>query len=79
MGLREGPLGVSGARRISALQKLKSVVDEQGFFGVVGDVSKAHRRYLHRPEHGGVLACKTRADSPTVSLNPTGTSLSSLC
>ena len=36
-------------------------------------MSKAHRRFLHHPEHWGVLACKTRADSSVVWLNRTGT------
>ena len=32
-----------------------------------------YRRFLHHPEHWGVLACKTRADSSVVWLNRTGT------
>ena len=34
-----------GAGEISILQKLGSVVDEKALFGMVGNVSKAHRRY----------------------------------
>ena len=62
-----------GAREVSALQKLGLVSEEKVFFGIVGDVSKAHRRFLHHPEHWGVLACKTRSDSSVVWLNRTGT------
>ena len=53
-----------GAREVAALQKLGMVSEEKVFFGVVGDVSKAHRRFLHHPEHWGVLACKTRVAEP---------------
>ena len=62
-----------GAKEVSTLQKLGAVSDEKVFFGVVGDVSKAHRRYLRHPEHWGVLACRTRSDSPVIWLNRTGT------
>ena len=62
-----------GAREVSTLQKLGAISDEKVFFGIVGDVAKAHRRYLHHPEHWGVLACRTRSDSPVVWLNRTGT------
>eukprot|EP00439_Symbiodinium_sp_Y106_P019653 s8995_g2.t1 len=47
-----------GARAVSAIQKLGVVSDEKVLFGLVGDVKKAHRRYLHHPEHWGVLACQ---------------------
>ena len=62
-----------GAREVSAIQKLGAVSSEKVLFGLVGDVKKAHRRYLHHPEHWGVLACRSRTDSPTVWLNRTGT------
>ena len=62
-----------GAREVSAIQKLGAVSSEKVLFGLVGDVKKAHRRYLHHPEHWGVLACRSRSDSPTVWLNRTGT------
>ncbi|CAE7713877.1 unnamed protein product [Symbiodinium necroappetens] len=62
-----------GAREVSAIQKLGSVASGKVLFGLVGDVKKAHRRYLHHPEHWGVLACRSRTDSPTVWLNRTGT------
>ena len=62
-----------GAREVSAIQKLGSVSSEKVLFGLVGDVKKAHRRYLHHPEHWEVLACRSRTDSPTVWLNRTGT------
>ena len=55
-----------GAREVAALQKLGMVSEEKFFFGVVGDVSQAHERFLHHPDHWGVLACKTRADAPVV-------------
>ena len=66
-------LELAGAREVSALQKLGMVSEEKVFFGFVGDVSKAHRRFLHHPEHWGVLACKTKSDSSVVWLNRTGT------
>ena len=62
-----------GAREVSAIQKLGVVSDEKVLFGLVGDVKKAHRRYLHHPEHWGVLACRTRGDSSVVWVNRTGT------
>ena len=62
-----------GAKQVSTLQKLGAISDEKVFFGIVGNVAKAHRRYLHHPEHWGVLACRTRSDSPVVWLNRTGT------
>ena len=42
-------------------------------FGLVKDVSKAHRRCLHRPEQLNELACQTRSDSDVIWLNKTGT------
>ncbi|CAE7367716.1 unnamed protein product [Symbiodinium natans] len=62
-----------GAREVASLQRLGATSEERVFFGIVGDVSKAHRRFLHHPEHWGVLGCKTRADSSVVWLNRTGT------
>ncbi|CAE7725645.1 RE2 [Symbiodinium sp. CCMP2592] len=62
-----------GPREISSIQKLGMVAEEKVLFGLVGDVKKAHRRYLHHPEHWGVLACRTRSDSSVVWLNRTGT------
>ena len=62
-----------GAREVSAIQRLGMVSDEKVLFGLVGDVKKAHRRYLHHPEHWGVLACRTRGDSSVVWVNRTGT------
>ena len=49
------------------------VSSEKVLFGLVGDVKKAHRRYLHHPDHWGVLACRSRTYSPGVWLNRTGT------
>ncbi|CAE7397296.1 unnamed protein product [Symbiodinium sp. CCMP2456] len=62
-----------GAREVSSIQKLGTVSDEKVLFGLVGDVKKAHRRYLHHPDHWGVLACRSRSDSSVVWLNRTGT------
>ena len=62
-----------GAREVSAIQKLGMISSEKVLFGLVGDVKKARRRFLHHPEHWGVLACRTRTDSSTVWLNRTGT------
>ena len=62
-----------GAREVSAIQKLGTISSEKVLFGLVGDVKKAHRRFPHRPEHWGVLACRTRTDSSTVWLNRTDT------
>ena len=44
-----------GAREVAALQKLGMVSEEKVFFGVVADVSKAHRRFLHHAEHAWLL------------------------
>ena len=62
-----------GAREVSAIQKLGMVSDEKVLFGLVGDVKKAHRRFLHHPEHWGVLACRAQSDSSVVWINRTGT------
>ncbi|CAE7206607.1 unnamed protein product [Symbiodinium sp. CCMP2592] len=62
-----------GPREISSIQKLGMVAEEKVLFGLVGDVKKAHRRYLHHPEHWGVLVCRARSDSSVVWLNRTGT------
>ncbi|CAE6925361.1 unnamed protein product [Symbiodinium sp. CCMP2592] len=43
-----------GPREISSIQKLGMVAEEKVLFGLVGDVKKAHRRYLHHPEHWGL-------------------------
>ncbi|CAE7269737.1 unnamed protein product, partial [Symbiodinium sp. CCMP2592] len=45
-----------GPREISSIQKLGMVAEEKVLFGLVGDVKKAHRRYLHHPEHWGELS-----------------------
>ena len=62
-----------GSREVAAIQKLGSSSDEKVFFGIVGDVSKAHRRYLHHPEQWGVLACRTHSKSQVLWINKTGT------
>ena len=62
-----------GSWEVAAIQKLGSSSDEKVFFGIVGDVSKAHRRYLHHPEQWGVLACRTHSESQVLWINKTGT------
>ena len=42
-------------------------------FSIVGDVSKAHRRFLHHPSERGLLACRVRKDDATIFINNVGT------
>ena len=42
-------------------------------FSLVGDVSKAHRRFLHDPEERGLLACRVRDEDDHVYINKVGT------
>ena len=42
-------------------------------FSLVGDISKAHRRFLHAPEERGLLACRVRDDSHEIYINKVGT------
>ena len=42
-------------------------------FSLVGDISKAHRRFLHAPEERGLLACRVSDDDPYVYINKVGT------
>ena len=61
------------AREISTVHRVCKAADQSVVFGLVGDIQKAHRRYLHHPEHWGVLACKTSSRSEVIWLNRTGT------
>ena len=42
-------------------------------FSLVGDISKAHRRFLHAPEERGLLACKVSEDDDMLYVNNVGT------
>ena len=35
-------------------------------FSLVGDISKAHRRFLHAPEERGLLACRVSDEDPYI-------------
>lgn len=38
-----------------------------------GNISKAHRRFLHAPEERGLLACRVSDDDPYIYINKVGT------
>ena len=40
---------------------------------LVGDISKAHRRFLHAPCERGLLACKVEEDDNFIYVNKIGT------
>lgn len=42
-------------------------------FSLVGDISKAHRRFLHEPSECGLLACRVKNDDPFIFINKVGT------
>ena len=42
-------------------------------FSLVGDVSKAHRHFLHEPSECGLLACRVKNDDPFIFINRVGT------
>eukprot|EP00435_Cladocopium_sp_Y103_P066703 s951_g29.t1 len=42
-------------------------------FSLVGDISKAHRRFLHSPEERGLLACRVADDDKYIYINRVGT------
>lgn len=42
-------------------------------FSLVGDISKAHRRFLHAPEERGLLSCRISEDDVYVYVNKVGT------
>ena len=42
-------------------------------FSLVGDISKAHRRFLHAPEERGLLACRVSDEDPYIYVNNVGT------
>ena len=42
-------------------------------FSLVGDISKAHRRFLHNPAERGLLACRVRNDDNIIFVNNVGT------
>lgn len=42
-------------------------------FSLVGDISKAHRRFLHAPEERGLLACRILESDPFIYINRVGT------
>ena len=56
--VHDGTHGVQVNNEI-VIQKLCSLSDENVIFGLVGDVSKAQRHFLYRPEQWGILACRT--------------------
>lgn len=42
-------------------------------FSLVGDISKAHRRFLHHPSERGLLACKVNPKDDCIYINRVGT------
>ena len=42
-------------------------------FSLVGDISKAHRRFLHAPEERGLLSCRISEDDVYIYVNKVGT------
>ena len=42
-------------------------------FSLVGDISKAHRRFLHSPQERGLLACRILDDDEYIFINNVGT------
>ena len=42
-------------------------------FSLVGDISKAHRRFLHDPSEHGLLACRVRSSDKHIYINKVGT------
>ena len=42
-------------------------------FSLVGDISKAHRRFLHAPEERGLLSCRVSEDDDHIYINKAGT------
>ena len=42
-------------------------------FSLVGDISKAHRRFLHHPSERGLLACKVSTKDDFIFINNVGT------
>ena len=42
-------------------------------FSLVGDISKAHRRFLHDPDERGLLACRVEDDDDHIYVNNVGT------
>ena len=42
-------------------------------FSLVGDISKAHRRFLHKPSECGLLECRVKNDDPFIFINRVGT------
>jgi len=41
-------------------------------FSLVGDISKAHRRFLHDPSEHGLLACRVRSSDKHIYINKVG-------
>ena len=56
-------------------QYLLASYAEQGtpLFSLVGDISKAHRRFLHSPEERGLLACRVSEEDQSIYINNVGT------
>ena len=46
---------------------------KQVIFSLVGDISKAHRRFLHHPSERGLLACKVNPKDKFIYINRVGT------
>ena len=46
---------------------------KQVVFSLVGDISKAHRRFLHHPSERGLLACKVNPKDEFIYINRVGT------
>ena len=42
-------------------------------FSLVGDISKAHRRFLHEPSELGLLACRVKSNDDHIFINRVGT------
>jgi hypothetical protein len=42
-------------------------------FSLVGDISKAHRRFLHAPGELSLLACRILESDPHICINKVGT------
>ena len=46
---------------------------KKALVSLVGDISKAHRRFLHDPEERGLLACRVKETDPFIYINNCGT------
>ena len=62
-----------GPRELATILTHSGQSHERVLFGIAADIAKAHRLFIYKPDHWGVLGCRTHENAEVIWFNRTGT------